>query len=134
MSGKLPDGAPFSRIEFASCGAVPVRRELRPVAEWPVDSESGGRVSSCQNTQLKGLWAVFAAPDISGRDPEQLLRVVGKGRKLLLLSELLRPLEVGVVGFLDATIVSDVLPLSVDAVYLRHNEIIATSVYKDDQG
>lgn len=85
-------------------------------------------MSSGQNTQLEGLRAVFAAPDISGRDPEQLLRVVGKGRKPLLLSELLGPFEVGVVGFLDATVVGDVLPLSVDAVELRHNEIIRTGV------
>lgn len=128
MSDKLPDGAPCKRIKFASYGAMPVLRELRPIAEWPVDPKPGGRVSSGQNTQLEGLRAVFAAPDISGRDPEELLRAVGKRRKPLLLSELLGPLEVGIIGFLDATVVGDVLPLSVDAVDLRHSEIIRTGV------
>ena len=92
VNTKLPNRALFNRIKFTFSRAIPVCSKFRSIAERSINPESCRGVSPCQDTQFESLWAVFAAPHISSRNPEKLLWWVREGWQLLLLSEYLCPL------------------------------------------
>lgn len=75
-------------------------------------------MSARQDAELEALGSVLAAPHVGGRQPEELARAEVERRQRLLLAVVPLPLQVSVVGLLDAAVVSDVLALRVDAVQL----------------
>ena len=118
LQKKLPDRAPFSRIQFTPNRAMPVFSKFLNIAERSIDPKSCRRVSACHDTQFECLWTIFAAPYIGSWEPKELLCCVREGRKWFLFSKTHHPLLVGKISFLDASIVSNVLSLSVDAIQL----------------
>lgn len=71
-----------------------------------------------QDAELEALGSVLPAPHVGGRQPEELARAERQPGQGPLLAVVLRPLQVRVVGLLDAAVVGDVLALRVDAVQL----------------
>lgn len=78
-------------------------------------------MGTSEDTQLERLGAILSAPDVGRGHPEELFGGEGEGGQDWLLPVVGGPLKVGVIGLLDATIVSDVLSLGVHAVQRQVN-------------